>query len=230
MELKGLFVSKIDRQTAINLFDDLIKEFDLRATISPLHETDFRKLLCNKLSNAIHKCFECDMYGPRQCLNRIQAISSNNDHQLYVKDIKEIIQITFNLKNILNNIIPFNEFPSCKDLLNISATDAVSEVNKSNNNSISKGIISGGLLTKTTIDANKIVNIELFYTILKAETESEIKAENRNLNEIESFILSKCNEELMYCQQARGLTGLRLDEEINNILNGTNSNIHLPLR
>ena len=222
MKLKGLFVTKIDKQTAINLFDNLIKEFNSSTTIFPHHEPVFCRLICHKLSDAIHKCFECDMYGPKFCLNRILTISSKCDNQLCVRHIKEIIQITINLKATLHHIIPFNDLPSCKDLLNISATDAVPEINRSNRNHFTKGIISRGLLTKTTLDTNKIVNIENFYTIIKNEIESEIKAENRDFNEIESLIISKCNQELMYCHQAKVLTGLRIGKEISNILNGTN--------
>ena len=131
MKLKGLFVTKIDKQTAINLFDNLIKEFNSSTTIFPYHGHVFCRLICHKLSDAIH-----------------------------------------------------------------------------NRNHFTKGIISRGLLTKTTLDTNKIVNIENFYTIIK--------------NEIESLIISKCNQELMYCHQAKVLTGLRIGKEISNILNGTN--------
>ena len=217
MELKGIFVTKIDKQEAINLFDDLIKEFDSRFNISPHNKTTVCKPFCLKLSATIRKCFECDMYGPKQCLARIHRIYTKNDQRKSIEYMKDLIQIVFNLKAIINNIIPFNGLPSCKDLLNITPADAASEINNSISNHIIKGIICGGILTKTAIDANMIANTEYFYTTLKTELESQIKAENRELNETESFILSKCNEELMYCQHAKVLTELRAGKEISSL-------------
>ena len=221
MEVKGIFVTKIDKADAKLCFDEIAKKYGNRTALiggNSMQKSAMMKSYCHDLTEMIDRVFFGEMYGASRCKRRINKLSNKPIDDMYLQSsISEILGIIIDLNNIIKNSTPINELPSCKSLTEMNVEDAISASKDLVKNSVIKVII-GTLLT--FVNANKVVGIievRNYYKDLKEELEFELKEEQRGATEIEQFLMDKYEAEIGYCNLAGLKVGLSGFNEIVNL-------------
>ena len=130
----------------------------------------------------------------------------------------EAVGMLLGLRNIIVGSTPIKDLPSCKRLTELSTGDAISAINDLGKNNIVKAIVCAGLLGKNIADRIEISDVEKFYMRQIEELERELAEEQREMCDIELFLMAKYRAELGYCHQARVKTGLSILKEIVSII------------
>lgn len=215
--LRGIFVITKDKEEALGVFDNLAKEFQNRHACTDKQSVSICKAYCSECKKAIKKCFSYEMWGPKQCLNKLEHHYINDDPYKTSSILFDVFAMVSNLRSIISTSVPIKDLPSCKNLCELSTSDAISAINDLGGNGIIKVVVCAGLLGKNISDNIEISEIENFYKRNIDELEYELKLEKREPNEMEDFLLTKYRAEICYCHNARLKTGIGIVKELSSI-------------
>lgn len=215
MTIKGIFIIVKKKESALEIFNGLKSKYGfIHSGYSQSQQLSLLKAYCHDVINAITECFEARMYGPCACIKKITHIKANDDLYRVSSNAMSVANIVIDLYNIIDGSIPLKDFPSCKQLSNLSVDDAVSAVNDLTRNHIVKASVCAVLLGKKVSDIIKISDIEDFYLNQINEMTSELRELGREPVPMESYLLKKFRAELGYCAQARLKVGLGIAKEV----------------
>lgn len=216
MEVKGIFVTRVNKAEARECFNEIKTKYGNRTTLqngTDQQKAFFIKAYCRDLTTTIDKVFHGEMYGAMRCKRRIKELSSKSVDTLHLTStFSEILGIIIDLSNIIEDSVPISDLPSCKSLIDMTVDDAISASKDLVSSNIVKVVI-GVLLT--FVDAGKIVGVievRNYYKDQKKELESELQEERREAIGIEQFLMDKYDAEIGYCNLAGlkvGLSGFK---------------------
>lgn len=222
MEIKGIFVTRIDKANAKLCFDEIVEKYGNRTGLisgNSMQKSAIMKSYCHDLTEMIDRVFFSEMYGASRCKRRLKELSNRPVDDMHLQSsISEILGMIIDLKNIIKNSTPIDELPSCKSLTEMKIEDAISASKDLVKNSVVKVLI-GSLLT--FVNANKVVGIievSNYYKDQKEELEFELKEEQREATDIERFLMDKFEAEIGYCNLAGLKVGLSGFNEIVNLV------------
>ena len=113
--------------------------------------------------------------------------------------------------------ISINDFPSCKDLLQLSEEDLVSVANDLVGNKVVKSKVSFVLLGKGMDNLIKIGDVMAFYDNIVNEMQADINEKGHSEISLESFLLMKAKAEYAYCFLAMLKVGHGIEKEAKSI-------------
>lgn len=215
--LRGIFVITKDKEEALGVFDNLAKEIQNRHACTDKQSVSICKSYCSECKKAINECFSYDMWGPKQCLKKLEQHYINDDPYKTSSILFDVFAMVSNLRSIISTSVPIKDLPSCKNLCELSTSDAISAINDLGGNGIIKVVVCAGLLGKNISDNIEISEIENFYKRNIDELEYELKLEKREPNDMEEFLLTKYRAEICYCHNARLKTGIGIVKELSSI-------------
>jgi hypothetical protein len=215
--LRGIFVITKDKEEALGVFDNLAKEFQNRHACTDKQSVSICKAYCSECKKAIKECFSYEMWGPKQCLKKLEQHYINDDPYKTSSILFDVFAMVSNLRSIISTSVPIKDLPSCKNLCELSTSDAISAINDLGGNGIIKVVVCAGLLGKNISDNIEISEIENFYKRNIDELEYELKLEKREPNDMEEFLLTKYRAEICYCHNARLKTGIGIVKELSSI-------------
>ena len=215
--MRGIFVITKDKEEALGVFDNLAKEFQNRHASTDKQSVSICKAYCSECKKAIKECFSYEMWGPKQCLNKLEHHYINDDPYKTSSILFDVFAMVSNLRSIISTSVPIKDLPSCKNLCELSTSDAISAINDLGGNGIIKVVVCAGLLGKNISDNIEISEIENFYKRNIDELEYELKLEKREPNDMEEFLLTKYRAEICYCHNARLKTGIGIVKELSSI-------------
>lgn len=216
-KVRGIFVITKDKEEALEVFDNLAKEFQNRHACTDKQSVSICKAYCSECKKAIKECFSYEMWGPKQCLKKLEQHYINDDPYKTSSILFDVFAMVSNLRSIISTSVPIKDLPSCKNLCELSTSDAISAINDLGGNEIIKVVVCAGLLGKNISDNIEISEIENFYKRNIDELEYELKLEKREPNDMEEFLLTKYRAEICYCHNARLKTGIGIVKELSSI-------------
>ncbi len=221
MEVKGIFVTKINKVEAYKCFDDISEKYGSRTALmsgNNQQQAALMKAYCHDLNKAIDTMFFSEMYGASRCKRRITALGNKPVDGVQLQStVSEIFGIILDLRAIVNDSIPLSELPSCKSLTDLSVEDAISASKDLVKSNIVKTVI-GALLT--FVNAGKIIGVievRNYYKDQIKELEYELSQDNRKPTDIEVFLMDKYHSEIGYCNLAGLKVGLSGFNEIRDL-------------
>ncbi len=217
--VKGIFIVTKQKDEALRIFDSLADRYRVRHASNGKQDVSLCKYYCYSLTKAIENCFATELWGAKRCLRIIDTWSHNDNAGEAERISMMLSSMHMQLRNTIANSIPMKDWPSCKELSELSVADAITAAKDLVENKITKSTISVLTLGKKIGDTIKIGDIWNFYKEEIAELEREIKDENRPMNELEEFLMIKFQAELGYCQKALVKVGLDMFKEINGLVN-----------
>ncbi len=212
--LRGIFVVTKNKEEALVVFDNLAKEFQNRHACTDKQSVSICKAYCSECKKAIKECFSYEMWGPKQCLKKLEQHYINDEPYKTSSILFDIYTMMGDLRALISTSVPIKDLPSCKKLCEMSTGDAISAVNDLVGNGIIRMAICALLLGKNVSDSVEISEIENFYKRNLDELEYELVLERREPNEMEEFLLSKYRAEICYCHNAREKTNLGAAKEL----------------
>ena len=216
-KVKGIFVITKDKEEALEVFDNLAKEFQNRHACTDKQSVSICKAYCSECKKAIKEYFSYEMWGPKKCLKKLEHHYINDDPYKTSSILFDVFAMVSNLRSIISTSVPIKDLPSCKNLCELSTSDAISAINDLGGNGIIKVVVCAGLLGKNISDNIEISEIENFYKRNIDELEYELKLEKREPNDMEEFLLTKYRAEICYCHNARLKTGIGIVKELSSI-------------
>lgn len=216
-KVRGIFIITKNKDEALEAFDKLINEFKNKHAYNEKQGVSICKAYCNECRKTIKECFSYEMWGPKQCLNKLEYHYINDDPYKTSSILFDVFAMVSNLRSIISTSVPIKDLPSCKNLCELSTSDAISAINDLGGNGIIKVVVCAGLLGKNISDNIEISEIENFYKRNIDELEYELKLEKREPNDMEEFLLTKYRAEICYCHNARLKTGIGIVKELSSI-------------
>ena len=218
MELLGIFVTIRPKEEALIIIDRFTNKYGNKHSFNTRQDVALFKTYCYDAAKVITECFASEMWGPQRCIRRLEHFRSNDDVAMLKPMSLEAVGMLLGLRNIIVGSTPIKDLPSCKRLTELSTGDAISAINDLGKNNIVKAIVCAGLLGKNIADRIEISDVEKFYMRQIEELERELAEEQREMCDIELFLMAKYRAELGYCHQARVKTGLSILKEIVSII------------
>lgn len=216
--ITGIFVTTKGKEESLKIFELFSQKYQHRVAVNDKQRLEIFRAYCNDAKKVIETCFVHGMWGSNRCVKRILTLQQHATvNNAYMNQI-EVLNIMMELKNIIRTAIPIIELPSCKGLIELSVTDAISAMNDLGKNNIVKIMICSMLLGKNISDNYKISDIENFYISQIKELEREVAEEKREMNDTESFLMDKFYAEICYCYKARLKTGIGITKEVYSIV------------
>ena len=213
-KVRGIFVVTKDKEEALVVFDNLAKEFQNRHACTDKQSVSICKAYCSECKKAIKECFSYEMWGPKQCLKKLEQHYNNDDPFRISSILFDVSTMMGDLRTLISTSVPIKDLPSCKKLCELSTSDAISAVNDLVGKGIIKMAFCALLLGKNVSDSIDIAEIENFYKRNLDELEYELMLERREPNDMEEFLLTKYRAEICYCYNARLKTGLGAVKEL----------------
>lgn len=216
-KVRGIFIITKNKDEALEAFDKLINEFKNKHAYNEKQSVSICKAYCSECKKAIKECFSYEMWGPKQCLKKLEQHYNNDNPYKIASILFDVSTMMGDLRALISTSVPIKDLPSCKKLCEMSTSDAISAVNDLVGNGIIKMAICALLLGKNVSDSVEISEIENFYKRNLDELEYELVLERREPNEMEEFLLSKYRAEICYCHNARLKTGIGIVKELSSI-------------
>ena len=216
-KVRGIFIITKNKDEALEAFDKLINEFKNKHAYNEKQGVSICKAYCNECRKTIKECFSYEMWGPKQCLKKLEQHYNNDNPYKIASILFDVSTMMGDLRALISTSVPIKDLPSCKKLCEMSTSDAISAVNDLVGNGIIKMAICALLLGKNVSDSVEISEIENFYKRNLDELEYELMLEKREPNDMEEFLLTKYRAEICYCHNARLKTGIGIVKELSSI-------------
>lgn len=214
MEIRGIFITTKPKNDALLIFKELSQKYQRKIPSNNRESIIICKAYCHDAIEAIKDCFAAEMWGPKQCINKLKYYYSNDEISNVSAIFVDTSELLVKLHSIITEAIPIVDLPSCKQLTELSVSDAVSAINDLGKNSIINAIVCAGLFGKNIADIITISDVEKFYKKLLEELKRELDEKGGRMSECECFLFDKCNAELGYCIQARTKAGIGVAKEL----------------
>ena len=214
MKLLGLFITVNGKDAALASFDSLICKYRNKCPINDRQGVSICKEYCHDTISLINECFAAEMWGPQRCIKRLKEYQGNDDICKVQVIMFDVCKIVTELRSIIETSIPIKDLPSCKQLTELTVSDAISASKDLVKSNILKKAITIGLLVKDGCDCVEISDVEGFYKTELRQLQSEVRELGREMSPVETFLMTKYKAELAYCYEAALKTGLSLSKEV----------------
>ena len=171
---KGMFLLKKDKETTACAIKELCDSYSGRKANNIKEE----KSLYRSFFHDVNKClkdFFYETFGSiRRCLTFANGAQYTDDICYQRVAIYRVFGFLMELYRTVPDAISINDFPSCKELLKLSAEDLVSAANDLVGNQVVKGKASLILLGKGMDNLIKIGDVMAFYDNMANEMQADI--------------------------------------------------------
>ena len=215
---KGMFLLKKDKETTACAIKELCDSYSGRKANNIKKE----KSLYRSFFHDVNKClkdFFYETFGSiRRCLTFANGAQYTDDICYQRVAIYRVFGFLMELYRTVPDAISINDFPSCKELLKLSAEDLVSAANDLVGNQVVKGKASLILLGKGMDNLIKIGDVMAFYDNMANEMQADINEKGLLDISLESFLLMKAKAEYAYCFLAMLKVGHGIGKEAKSVI------------
>ena len=169
------------------------------------------------VNECLRECFYETFGSIRRCLAFVYGAQHTDDICYQRVALYRVFCFLMELYRIVPDAISINDFPSCKDLLQLSEEDMVSAANDLVGNNVVKSKISFVLLGKGMDNLIKIGDVMAFYDNMANEMKADINEKVFSDISLESFLLKKAKAEYAYCFLALLKVGRGIGKEAKSI-------------
>lgn len=215
--LKEIYVAKKDKDYVLAKIDILCRKYHNRIGVNDEQRKALFRGYCHDTVEVFDECFETTMLGMKHCINKIEDFRKPDNLDLKAASLV-ILKMLVDLTEVVKEMIPIKDLPSCKKLTELSLEDAISKANDLVKNDIVKTGVSTLLLYKKTYDAITIQDVRSYYQNCLEELQNEIQIKANQISPIEEFLFDKFKAELGYCHLAILKTGIGVTKEISDLV------------
>lgn len=215
--LKEIYVAKKDKDYVMVKIDALCKKYHNRIGTNDEQRKALFRCYCHDIVEVFNDCFETSMLGITRCINKVEDYRKRDFVDIEAAALV-IFKMLVDLKELVKEMIPIKDLPSCKKLTEMSFEDAISNANDLTKNDIVKAGICTLLIGSKIHDVVTITDVRGYYKNCLEELQSEIQAKDGQVSLIEQFLLDKFKAELGYCHIAMLKTGIGAAKEIEGLL------------
>ena len=212
-DLNEIYVAIKDKEYVIAKIEDLCQKYNSRNGTNINQQKALFRSYCHDTVMVFNQCFETTMLGMSRCINKIEEFRKLDNIDIG-KGTLVILNMLVDLKEIVSSMIPIKDFPSCKNLIGLSAEDIIAKAKDLIRNDIVKVGIGALLLGKKVNDVVKIEDIRNYYQRYLEELQSEIRTKCNSASLIEQYLLDKFNAEIGYCNLALVKAGIGITKEL----------------
>ena len=151
--------------------------------------------------------------GVQRCVSKVKGYQTKDDLDIRLARL-DVVEMLYELRDIVRTMVPIKDLPSCKKLTELSADDIASKAKDLVKNDIVKAAVGVYLLGSKVNDVVKIEDVKGYYSERLAQLNSEILTKGKGISPMEQFLLDKLNAEIGYCNIALFKAGIGAVEEL----------------
>ena len=214
---KGMFLLKKEKNETVCAIKELCDSYSGRQANNTKEEKSLYHEFFHDVNECLKECFYETFGSIRRCLAFVYGAQHTDDICYQRVALYRVFCFLMELYRIVPDAIFINDFPSCKDLLQLSEEDMVSAANDLVGNNVVKSKISFVLLGKGMDNLIKIGDVMAFYDNMANEMKADINEKVFSDISLESFLLKKAKAEYAYCFLALLKVGRGIGKEAKSI-------------
>ena len=214
---KGMFLLKKDKNVTIRAIKELCDCYSGRQANNIKEEKSLYHDYFHDVNECLRECFYETFGSIRRCLAFAYGAQHTDDICYQRVALYRVFCFLMELYRTVPDAISINDFPSCKDLLQLSEEDLVSVANDLVGNKVVKSKVSFVLLGKGVDNLIKIGDVMAFYDNMANEMQADINEKGLSDISLESFLLKKAKAEYAYCFLAMLKVGHSIGKEAKTI-------------
>ena len=152
-----------------------------------------------------------------RCKKKVMAYQTLDDLDIG-KATFDIVNMLWELKSLVETMIPIKDLPSCKELTKLSSDDIMSKAKDLVKNDIIKAVVGVVLLGKKVNDVVNIEDVKNYYADRLKQLDCEIQVKGGSVSPIEQYLLDKFNAEIGYCNLALFKSGIGITNELKGLV------------
>ena len=214
---KGMFLLKKEKNETVCAIKELCDSYSGRQANNTKEEKKLYRDYFHDVNECLRECFYETFGSIRRCLAFAYKAQHTDDICYQRVALYRIFCFFMELYRTVPEAISINDFPSCKDLLQLSEEDLVSAANDLVGDKIVKSKVSIVLLGKGMDSLIKIGDVMAFYDNMANEMQADINEKGLSDISLESFLLKKAKAEYAYCFLAMLKVGHSIGKEAKSI-------------
>lgn len=195
----------------------LCEKYNNRCGADYVQQRALFRSYCYDTIKLFEDCFETSMLGIQRCAAKVKGYQTIDDLDIRLARI-DIVEMLYELKDIVKIMVPIKDLPSCRKLAELSAEDIVSKAKDLVKNDYVKAVVGAYLLGSKVNDVVKIEDVKGYYSEHLAQLNSEIQTKGKGISPMEQFLLDKFNAEIGYCNIALLKAGIGAAEELKGLV------------
>ena len=217
VSMNELFVAVRDIDYIDAKIDSLCKKYNSRCGTDYIQQRSLFRSYCHDTLSFFDDCFATQMLGMIRCKAKVKEYQYLDNIEID-KATLDIVNMLWDLKQIVGTMVPIKDLPSCKKLTELSPEDIISmgkDLVKSDIVKVGAGILQIG---SKVSDIIRIEDVKSFYKDRLSELTEEIKTKGGEISDIELFLMDKFNAELGYCNIALFKAGIGITKELSGLV------------
>ena len=216
--VNGVFIIVKDKEYVLDRIDCIVDKYrNLKSTSFNVYLSDF-KTCCKSIEKLLNECFENRLQSVKRCKQFVSSCLKANELTAIQKCRHGLGIMLTDIYFIVKNSCPIKDYPSCKNMLELSKDEIISKAKDLVKNDIVKGCVCFALLGWKVGDVIRIEDIKGLYKRLKNDLESDIKEKGGSSNAVEQWLLDWFNAEIGYCDIALFKAGVNIGENVKKIV------------
>ena len=191
----------------------LCEKYNNRCGVDYVQQRALFRSYCYDTIKLFEDCFETSMLGIQRCMSKVKGYQTKDDLDIRLARL-DVVEMLYELRDIVRTMVPIKDLPSCKKLTELSADDIASKAKDLVKNDIVKAAVGVYLLGSKVNDVVKIEDVKGYYSERLAQLNSEILTKGKGISPMEQFLLDKFNAEIGYCNIALFKAGIGAVEEL----------------
>lgn len=214
---KGMFLLKKEKNETVCAIKELCDSYSGRQANNTKEEKSLYHDYFHDVNGCLKECFYETFGSIQRCLVFVNGAQYTDDICYQRVALYRVFGFLMELYRAVQDAISINDFPSCKDLLQLSEEDLVSAANDLVGNNVVKSKVSFVLLGKGMDNLIKIGDVMAFYDNMSNEMQADINEKGLSDISLESFLLKKAKAEYAYCFLALLKVGHGIGKEAKSI-------------
>lgn len=215
--LKEIYVAIKDKDYVLAEIDALCRKYYNRNGANDEQRKALFRSYCHDTIEVFDECFETTLLGIKQCIKIVEDFQKRDNIDIEAASLV-IYKMLVDMKELVNEMIPINDLPSCKKLTILSPEDAVAKAKDLVKNDIIKVGVSVLILGSKIHDAVTIEDVRNYYQNCLEELQKEIQIKCIQISPMEQYLLDKFKAELGYCYIAMLKTNINIVKELNELV------------
>ena len=179
----------------------LCEKYNNRCGADYVQQRALFRSYCYDTIKLFEDCFETSMLGIQRCMSKVKGYQTKDDLDIRLARL-DVVEMLYELRDIVRTMVPIKDLPSCKKLTELSAEDIASKAKDLVKNDIVKAVVGVYLLGSKVNDVVKIEDVKGYYSERLTQLNSEIQTKGKGISPVEQFLLDKFNAEIGYCNIA----------------------------
>ena len=197
--------------------DALCDKYNNRQGVGYVQQRALFRSYCHDTITFFDECFETAMLGMIRCKKKVIVYQTLDDLDIG-KATFDIVNMLWELKSLVETMIPIKDLPSCKELTKLSSDDIMSKAKDLVKNDIIKAVVGVVLLGKKVNDVVNIEDVKNYYADRLKQLDCEIQVKGGSVSPIEQYLLDKFNAEIGYCNLALFKSGIGITNELKGLV------------